>query len=171
MSYTAALVVAGVLFWAGIAKRARPRSTAASFAALGLPAPGALARAVPLVELGVAAVLVVQPRFGAVAALVLLGSFTVVLGVAVRRGVGVGCACFGSARARPVSTVEVVRNVGLMGFATVAVAADGPAAPDVEAVVAVTTAFLVGLLALALVDLRREVGAVWANRLAGEVRQ
>lgn len=168
MSYTAALLSAAVLGWAGIAKWSRPLGTAASFAGLGLPAPRVSARAVPLAELAAAAGLVVAPRVGAAVALVLLASFTAVLVVALRRGTAVGCACFGTARSRPVSVVDIFRNVGLAGLAVPALGTTAPAVPELEGVIAVTTAFAVGWVALAVADLRREVGAVWSNRLAGE---
>lgn len=168
MSYTAALLSAAVLAWAGIAKWSRPLGTAASFAGLGLPAPRMLARAVPLVEMTAAAGLVVAPRAGAVVALVLLASFTVVLVITLRRGTSVGCACFGTARTRPVSVVDIVRNMGLAGLAGLALGATDPTVPDLEGVIAVTTGFAVGAVALAVADLRWEVGAVWSNRPAGE---
>jgi uncharacterized membrane protein YphA (DoxX/SURF4 family) len=168
VAYAAALVTAGILGWAGMAKWQRPRGTAASFAGLGLPAPAVLARAVPLAELMVAALLVVLPRAGSVAALVLLAAFTVVLFGAVRRGTEVGCACFGSARARPVSGTDLVRNAGLLAFAGVAAAAEGPTWPGLADVIVVSTAFVLGLVVLHLLDLRRAIGRVWDNRLAGE---
>ncbi|HVF73698.1 MAG TPA: MauE/DoxX family redox-associated membrane protein [Acidimicrobiales bacterium] len=168
VAYAAALVTAGVLGWAGIAKWQRPRGTAASFAGLGLPAPETLARAVPLAELVVAALLVVVPRAGAIGAFVLLSAFSVVLFGAVRRGTEVGCACFGAAKARPVSSVDLVRNAGLLGFAGVAALADGPTMPALADVIAVSTAFVGGLVVLHLLDLRRAIGRVWDTRLAGE---
>lgn len=170
VGYVAACVTAGVLAWAGVAKWQRPKGTAASFAGLGLPAPKVLARAVPVAELCVAAALVVAPRVGAVAALVLLAAFTAVLAGAVRRGVGVGCACFGStaAAARPVSGVELVRNGGLLVLAATALAAREPMAPALEDVILVSTAVVVGVVGLAALDLRRSIGRVWDNRLAGE---
>jgi uncharacterized membrane protein YphA (DoxX/SURF4 family) len=168
VAYAAALVTAGILGWAGIAKWQRPRGTAASFAGLGLPAPDALARLVPLAELVVAALLVVIPRAGAAAAFGLLAAFTVVLFGAVRRRAEVGCACFGAARARPVSSTDLVRNAGLLGFAGVAAVADGPTWPRLADVIVVSTAFVLGFVVLHLLDLRRTIGRVWDNRLAGE---
>ena len=168
VGYAAALVTAVVLGWAGMAKWQRPLGTAASFAGLGLPEPELLARAVPLAEFAVAALLLVVPPVGAVAALVLLLAFTAVLVGAVRRGDEVGCACFGAARARPVSTVDLIRNAGLLGFAGAALAADSPVVPALEDVIVVSTAFVFGLVVLHLLDLRRAIGRVWDNRLAGE---
>lgn len=173
VGYAAACVVAGVLAWAGVAKWQRPRGTAASFAGLGLPAPQVLSRAVPVAELSVAAALVVAPRVGAGAALVLLAAFTLVLAAAVRRGAGVGCACFGStaAAARPVSGVELVRNAGLLVLTAAALGASEPVVPALEDVILVSTAVVVGVVALAALDLRRQVGRVWDNRLAGEAER
>ena len=170
VGYCAAVAVACVLAWAGVAKWSRPRGTAASFEALGLPGASVLARAVPVSELCVAAALVVAPRLGAVAAVALLAAFTAVLVRAVRRGSGVGCACFGSSSARPVSAVELVRNAGLLGLAAAAWWAPRPVVPALEDVVLVSTAVALGAVAVGVLDLRRRIGRVWDNRLAGEVR-
>lgn len=168
VGYCSALAIAGVLAWAGVAKWSRPRGTAASFAALGLPGASTLARAVPVSELCVAAALVVAPRVGAVAAVALLVAFTAVLVRAVRRGSGAGCACFGSSSARPVSAVELVRNAGLLGLAAAAWWAPRPVVPALEDVVLVSTAVALGAVAVAALDLRHRIGRVWDNRLAGE---
>ena len=161
MSYTAALVLSGVLSWAGVAKLARPRTTAASFAALGVPG----ARVMPAVELLVAAALAVWPPVGAPAAAALLGAFGVVLVRAMRRGVG--CACFGASSSQPVGARELVRNAGLLALAVVAVPAR-PGVPGVADMVLVTTAVAIAAVGLALASTRREVGSIWDNRLAGE---
>jgi uncharacterized membrane protein YphA (DoxX/SURF4 family) len=166
----AALALAVVLAWAGVAKAARPRGTAASFAALGVPGPRVLARLVPAVEAGVALALVVRPRAGALAALVLLGLFTVVLARAVRSGTSATCACFGTAAsARSVSSVELARNAGLAGLAVAALVPVRPAVPALPDVVLVTVAVALGTVALAALDVRRALGRLWDNRLAGEV--
>ena len=170
VGYCAAVAVACVLAWAGVAKWSRPRGTAASFEALGLPASSVLARAVPLSELCVAAALLVAPRVGAVAAVALLAAFTAVLVRALMSGSGVGCACFGSSSARPVSAVELVRNAGLLGLAGAAWWAPRAVVPAIEEVVLVSTAVALGAVAVGVLDLRRRIGRVWDNRLAGEVR-
>ena len=162
VGYVAALVLAAVLGWAGIAKLSRPRTTAAGFAALGLPAPAALARAVPLAEIVTAATLVVAPRIGAVAALVLLAAFSVVLVGAVRSNDDVSCGCFGASGRAPVSFVELVRNAMLLAAALAALATPTPVAPGLDDLVAATTAAAVAVLVLALCRLRRDTGAVWA---------
>ena len=161
VSYTAALVLAGVLAWAGVAKLARPRTTAAAFAALGVPG----AQVVPWVALVVAAALVAWPSGGGWAAAVLLSAFAAVLVRAWRRGVG--CACFGGAPSQPAGMREVVRNLGLLGLAVLATRAR-PGVPGLAEVVLVTTAVALGAVGLAVVSVRREVGRIWDNRLAGE---
>ena len=55
-------------------------------------------------------------------------------------------------------------------LAATALGATRPTVPDLEGAIVVTTAFVIGLVALALANLRRDVGAVWSNRLAGEPR-
>jgi hypothetical protein len=162
VSYTAALVLAGVLAWAGTAKLARPRTTAAAFAALDVPG----ARVVPWVELVVAAALVVRPSFGGRMAAVLLVVFAAVLVRAARRGVG--CACFGGAASRPASAPELLRNAGLLVLAVLA-ARGRPGVPGLAEAVLVTTAAALGAVGLAVASVRRELGRIWDNRLAGEV--
>ena len=125
------------------------------------------ARLVPIAELVVAAALVAWPPIGAVLAGALLLAFTVVLVRAVRRGVTVGCACFGGAAWRPVSIREIARNIGLLVLAGIAVKGR-PTVPGVADVVLVTTAAAMAAVGLALVSLHRELGRVWDNRLAGE---
>lgn len=158
VAYATALVLAAVFAWAGAVKLADRRRTAATFAGLGLPGPAVLAGAVPAAELVLAAGFVVVPRAAAAVSLVLLAAFTAVLVRAVRAGADVGCGCFGSARAEPVSGVEVLRNACLAGAAVVVLAGSEPAAPGVEAVVLVGTAVAVVAVVLALADLRRRTG-------------
>src|SRR5206468_4107936 len=74
-----ALVLAVVFGWAGVAKLRHHDATVESFRGLRLPAPAALARIVPVVELAVAAGLVLAPASAALAALVMLLAFTVVI--------------------------------------------------------------------------------------------
>jgi hypothetical protein len=168
VAYLCALVLAGVVGVAGAAKLRRPRRTAASFAALGLPRPRAMARAVPVAELALSATLVAMPAVGAAGALAALAAFTVVIGRSLRSGAAVSCGCFGSAGDDPVSGVELVRNGLLAVLAVTALAAAEPAAPELAEVVLVSTAVVTAVVGLALARLRRDVGAVWDNTLAGE---
>jgi hypothetical protein len=144
-----ALLLAATFVRAAAAKLARPSSTAASFAALGLSGSPALARAVPVVELGVAVTLVAGPRPGAVAALVLLVGFSVVLARALRAGATAPCNCFGSARADPVSSVDLVRNGLLAGLAAAGLTTAGPAVPGPVPTAMAVAAFAGGWLLLA----------------------
>jgi hypothetical protein len=168
VGYVSALVLALVMAWAGVAKLRSRSETAASFAAFGVPA--GLARVVPLVELALAVALVFVPALAAGAAAVLLAAFTVVLVRAIGRGVTVGCNCFGSSRSEPVSSVELVRNTMLIALAIVATGA-AVGVPSFESVVLVSTAVALGAVVLAALDMRRRIGSVWDNTLAGEARR
>ena len=155
VAYTLALGLAIVFAWAGVAKLLAPAATARSFAALGVPP--RLARVVPFVELTLAAAMVLAP-ITAIAALVLLGVFTIVL---VGADDGVRCACFGSASSEPVSWVQVVRNGFLAAAAAVASGAT-PRVPSLAAVLTTAGIAAIALLVLALADLKRKTGAVLA---------
>jgi uncharacterized membrane protein YphA (DoxX/SURF4 family) len=165
MSDAAALLLAAVFAWAGAAKLRQAAVTERTFRAFGLPAPAALARGVPLAELGLAAGLVLAPGWAAALALGVLAGFTTVLVRAMRAGVDVGCGCFGTARREPVSSVEVLRNGLLAVAAAVALFADRPIAVGLDDVIAVTTAAAIGAVVLALAELRRATGAVWRMEL------
>lgn len=153
LGYLCALLLAAVFVRAGAAKLARPATTAASFSALGVPAPGVSAVAVPLVELLAAVVLAVVPRVGGTAALVLLFGFSALVARAVRRGSTAPCNCFGAARADPVSGVDLVRNAMLAALALAALTASGPEMPGLWALPALLAA--AGAGALAMRSLRR----------------
>lgn len=164
----AAIVLALVFATAAVAKLRDPIGTTRTFRALRLPSPRRLARAVPVTELALATLLVLRPWIGGLVALALLAGFTIVLAGEVRRGSGVQCGCFGSAGTAPISFVELVRNGQLAALAVTASFAERPTAPDLPSVIAVSSAVVTGLLVLALAGVRRDVGAVWDNRLAGE---
>ena len=121
MSYAAALVLAAVFVHAAVAKLRDQHGTATAFRELGLP--GSAATVVPIVELALAAALIVVPGWAAVVALALLAGFTTFLGLSIRAGVQAGCNCFGSARRAPVSWIELARNGLLAALAVVALGA------------------------------------------------
>ena len=146
--YACALLLAGLFVWAGAAKLARPAATATSFVALGVPAAGATARAVPVVELVVAVALLAAPRAGALGAVAMLVPFTAVLVAAVRAGSETPCNCFGAVRTEPVSWADVVRNVMLAGLAVPALTVPLPVAPDAGAAALAAALFACGYLAL-----------------------
>lgn len=164
-STVAAAVLALILAWAGLAKLRRRRETVDGFARLGLPRPGALAVAVPVSELLVAATLLLRPRAGAVAAVVLLAAFTVFLVSRVRAGAQVGCGCFGSSRSRPASVVEVVRNVGLVLLAVAAAGTVTPQQPALPELVSVLTAVALATVGLALLEVYVTTGRLLDNHI------
>lgn len=163
--YATAVVLAGIFAWAGAAKLADRRGTTATFAAFGLPAAGLLGTAVPVTELLLAVGLLTVPALAAYAALALLAAFTTFVVRAVRAGVDVGCGCFGTASAEPVSTVEVLRNVLLTGAAVVASFAAGPLVPDLPSVILVAAVTALAAVALALGRRRRTGSALAAGHL------
>jgi hypothetical protein len=176
-----AVVLAVVFAWAGVTKLRTPQATATSFAGLRLAAPAMLARLVPVVELAVAAGLVAAPSLAAWAALALLLAFSVVIARALAAGATVPCACFGGGAvaaadgedARPLSTLELVRNAGLGALAIVASGAGSGWVrwPALPAVVIVTVLVALTRVAFAVVDLRRLGGHVLSTPLAGEARR
>jgi uncharacterized membrane protein YphA (DoxX/SURF4 family) len=174
----AALVLAAVFAWAAVAKFRTPDETAASFHGLGLPAAAVLAKAVPVVELAVAAGLIVVPAATSWIALALVVAFSLVIVRAVAAGSTVTCACFGAAgaatddTARPVSTVEVVRNAGLGALAIVASgAAPGTLRTSLPALVIVSVLVALSRVGFAAADLRRLGGHVLSTPLPGEMRR
>jgi uncharacterized membrane protein YphA (DoxX/SURF4 family) len=158
VGYTAALLLAGVFGWAGLAKLRARDATERTFRAFGLAAPRALAVGAPVTELTLAGGLVVLPGWAALVALAVLVGFSTILVRAMRAGVDVGCGCFGTARREPVSFVELARNGLLAGAAVVAAQAGAPTWPDLPAVILVATAAALAAVVLALCDLYRTTG-------------
>lgn len=167
----AAVLLAALFAAAGIAKLRDHGATSATFRDLGLPRPSLLGRAVPVSELAVAVLLLVSPAVGGLAALAALGFFTTVLATRLRAGTQAGCGCFGTTGDQPISFVELVRNAVFASFAVAALFAPALVRPGLADVITATTGALVGLLVLALCGLRRDVGSVWDNTLAGEARR
>lgn len=170
LAQAAALVLAAVFAWAGVAKLRERAATVTSFRGLGLPAPGLLAGVVPPLELLLAGALVASPGLASFAALALVLVFSVVIGRAVAGGSSVGCACFGGgAEARPVSVLELVRNGGLGALAIVATGAGAASAlwPSLPSIVIVTVLVALSRVAFAVVELRRAGGHVLATPLPG----
>lgn len=161
----AAWLLAAVLAASAVAKATRPRATAAALRRLRLPAPRAATAGLLVVEPVVAVVLVVRPRAGGVAALVLLGLFTAVVADRLRRGLAVPCGCFGGSGRAPLSAATLVRNVLLACAAAVALAAPAPLVPALPDVLAAAGAAATGVVVHALVDLRGRTGRLWDNRL------
>jgi uncharacterized membrane protein YphA (DoxX/SURF4 family) len=76
----------------------------------------------PWVELvaGLALVLGVRARSGAVIALTLMAMFTVAVGLAWARGLDFECGCFGKAGAARIGARKFFENIGLVAVAAVA---------------------------------------------------
>lgn len=115
-----AVVLAAVFVWSGAAKLARPVTTTEGFAALGVPAARFTARAVPVAELALAALLLAAPRVGGMVALAVLAGFSLMLLRALGAGTSAGCNCFARARAEPVSRRDLARNAALAALAVLA---------------------------------------------------
>jgi len=163
----AALLLAALFAWAGARKAVRPDTTAASFRAVGIPAPAIAARLLPLAELAIAALLVLFPRVGASLAIAALVVFSVVVARAIARGVEVGCGCFGGSATDPVSAADLVRN----GFLTVGalLAAGAPRAgfPSLAAAAFVGGGALTAALLLSLLRVRSHVGSAFPREPSG----
>ena len=159
----------GVLFFLSVVSKSRNRVSFREFrdamvrlAPWTAPALTGYAVGVLVVEWAAVVVLVVPGWFwgmvaaGFVAALVLLVMFSVVLVGAIRRGVVVGCRCFGSA-SRPVGAVQVLRNmlaivVAVMGLVSLVVAGGGGGRPEGIAI-AVVAGLVLGALLVSLDEL------------------
>jgi hypothetical protein len=119
----AAAVLAVVFAWAAVSKLARPRAWRRSLASyrLGAPLERSATVAIPLVELGIAALpLVGLPTVAGCAALGVLIAFCVAIVLArVRAGRDLDCACFGGARLRDYRAL-LARNALLALVAVVA---------------------------------------------------
>lgn len=167
MGFIAALALAVVFAWAAVVKlRDLPR-TRRSFAALGLRPARHLAVLIPCFELATAGALLFVPTWGAFAAIGLLCAFSALLVRVLVDGRTVACGCFGGTGAEPVGPQDIVRNLGLLLGAVVALWAT-PGAWSLPAILTVGAAGTILLMVHALVRLRGEVGVVWDNTLAGE---
>lgn len=161
---SSALLLAAVFAVAAFAKSRSPEAVAASFARLRVPAPVLLSRLVPVAEVGLAVLLVWAPRAGSALTLLALAAFSIVLERARSGGVHAGCACFGGSRRDAPLSGALLRN-GLLSVAAVCGLAGQRGWVDVPAVVAVGTAAVLGLVVLALWDLRARTGTLWDNRV------
>jgi hypothetical protein len=101
-----------------------PAALAVVFAAAGgaklVDRETSVPRAISVAEIAVAVLLIAVPPVGAALALGLLAGFTVALVVRIRRGSEEPCECFGQLGTRPVSWLDVARNLGFMALAAVA---------------------------------------------------
>ena len=129
VSALAAAILAAVLLWAAMAKLGARSETADDFAALGLRRSKLLAVAVPVLELVIAAVLLIAPKWGGPVAVALLVVFTTIIARVLRNPDHFGevsCACFGGSSQKPLSWRQLARNSGLLVLAVLAAFLDGP---------------------------------------------
>lgn len=116
------IVIGLVLLAAALPKLGDLRSFAASvhnFRIVPVPAENVLAVALPWIELvaGLALLLGIRARAGAVVATALLVVFTAAVAWAVARGLDIECGCFGTADASRVGVRKLLENVGLLALA------------------------------------------------------
>lgn len=114
MFHLCRLVLSAVFATAGVAKLTDPTGTQRAAADFGLPRPVApvLARVLPVVEIATALALLV-PRWslaGALAAMALLGVFTLGIAWSLSRGRTPNCQCFGQLHSSPVGLATLARN-------------------------------------------------------------
>jgi uncharacterized membrane protein YphA (DoxX/SURF4 family) len=123
LAVVAAVVLGAVFVVAGGSKLAAASAWRAQATGLGV-AP-AVAAVVPWIELAVGALLIVQigEPWPAVAALVLLVAFSLLIAVHLARGRRPPCACFGALSARPIGPGHLARNAIFAALAVVALAA------------------------------------------------
>ncbi|CAN5815338.1 hypothetical protein BH24ACT5_BH24ACT5_32270 [soil metagenome] len=119
----AGIVLGAVFVAAGMSKVVAHQSWPSQAAGLGVPM--WLALLVPWLELVVGATVAVGlVRPGPViVAMGILVVFTALIVIRLAQGRHPPCACFGSWSARPLSSVDVARNVGLLVLAAVALTA------------------------------------------------
>lgn len=118
-------ILACVLVAAAVAKIRNPATTTDDFASLGLPRAEVWAGVVPILELGTAGLLLINPGWGGVAAFALITAFTTNLALVIRSGRVAHCACFGGSSTKPVSVRHLARNGLLLLLALGATTLDG----------------------------------------------
>ena len=81
-----------------------------------------VALTLPWIELvaGLALVLGIQARAGAVISAVLMAAFTLIVGAALYRKIDIECGCFGTADATRVGVTKLMQNIGMTAMAVVA---------------------------------------------------
>jgi hypothetical protein len=114
VSFVFALIVGTVFVFAGVAKFATFENWTLQARALGAPDPFVVL--VPLAEIALAVLLVSGWWYAqaVVASLILLVAFTVLLLVRLRDAERLPCSCFGATSQRPMSWLDVARNVILI---------------------------------------------------------
>ena len=116
MSFIFAVVVAAVFVYAGVAKFATFNNWTFQARALGAPDPAVVLEPLAEITLGVMWVGGWWLMQTIVAGLLLLVSFTVLLLVRLRDPDRLPCSCFGATSQRPMSWLDVLRNVILIAL-------------------------------------------------------
>jgi uncharacterized membrane protein YphA (DoxX/SURF4 family) len=126
----ARLGLVAVFTVAAVAKVSDPGSFGETLNRFRVPGRSVATWAIPLAELAVAGLLLVPDsvRFGAGAALVLLGVFTATVVATLRRGEQPDCGCFGAASRAPIGPGTLARNAALAALG-VLVLLEGAGAP------------------------------------------
>lgn len=122
MSFIFAVVVAAVFVFAGVAKFVTFNNWTFQARALGAPDPAVVLVPVAEITLGVMLVGGWWLTQTVIAGILLLGAFTVLLLVRLRDEERQPCSCFGATSHRPISWLDVLRNVILISFLLVAAA-------------------------------------------------
>ena len=122
MSFVFAVVVAAVFVYAGVAKFVTFNNWTFQARALGAPDPAVVLVPVAEITLGVMLVGGWWLTQTVIAGILLLGAFTVLLLVRLRDEERQPCSCFGATSHRPISWLDVLRNVILISFLLVAAA-------------------------------------------------
>jgi peroxiredoxin len=137
MAFAARTLLGALFAIAGAGKLVHPAQTRKTLVEFGLPTRAVrfVAVLLPLVELACAGGLFVHPtaRFGAGAAVALLGLFTTAVIHVLARGQRVACNCFGAFSAeKPVSRGTLLRNAALLAVAGTVVAGGAGHAPVIS---------------------------------------
>jgi len=134
LALLARLLLAVVFLVAGVGKLADRRGSRQAIVDFGVPRRFAppVAVGLPLVELAIAALLIpaATARWGALAALGLLGIFTAGIAINLARGKRPNCHCFGQLHSAPIGWSTVLRN-GLLAALAGLVIWQGGANPDI----------------------------------------
>ncbi len=165
----AAILLALVMAYAAQSKLRSHSQTTQSFSELGLPWPTFSAWFVPVAELAIAVSLLLAPGWGGVAGFALLLGFTTYLLTILKSGLSVACSCFGSTGNEPVSSLEIGRNIGLLGLAATATTTSQLHRPSLAALVLVSISLLLVLLISQLFHLYHQVGSLFRIEFAGEM--
>lgn len=152
IGYAAAVTLAVIFAIAAVAKLRDTDATRDNFSGLGIPRAGFFARFVPIAEFSIVTLLLIVPPAGAIAALATLAFFTTFLVGRLRAGVRAPCACFGSSKARPISSIDIARNIGLMVLAAASLLADRPSRVSLVDLIVVLTVVGLGVGGLRLAD-------------------